>query len=223
MSGWSPSTSAEDPSGGALFIILMLLVLDVTVDQCANGDVTAEMQKQRNARTRRGKEGREGFSSSARTALRWSVPSNHLVGLAVERRGSARRSGQEMRGQKRPSCWPKDSSAICVARGQKTTRNTQRGSAGMVEACLAWPEYAALPIGQKASTRGSQAAQTLACLASQGAPGHSVRPTLVQFTRPSNETAGRCHWLATVASARITHLLSTDSARVQVLASVFWT
>ena len=60
MSGWSPSTSAEDPSGGALFIMLMLLVLDVTVDQCAHGGVTAEMQKQRDARdeTREGREGR---------------------------------------------------------------------------------------------------------------------------------------------------------------------
>ena len=59
-----------------------------------------------------------------------------------------------MQGQKRPSCWPKDSSATCLTRGQKTTRNTQRGSAGVVEACLAWPEHAALPIGQQASVAG---------------------------------------------------------------------
>ncbi len=59
-----------------------------------------------------------------------------------------------MRGQKRPSCWPKDSSATCLTRGQTTTRNTRRGRAGMVEACLAWPEYAALPIGQQASVAG---------------------------------------------------------------------
>ena len=61
------------------------------------------------------------------------------------------------------------------------------------------PEDAGLPIGRRVS-RGAAglwvAGAGLACVASQGPPGHSVRPTLVQLTRPSNETAARCHWPA---------------------------
>ena len=188
------------PSGGALFIVLMLLVLDVTVDQCAEGEVTAEMQKQRERETRRGGSGGRvfGFAFIAlRCVDQFSATVIWLTWPWVQPRDT------ECVG-KRPPRWPKDHQSPAWRGARRRPENTQRSAGALDWWKLVWqarrrraPDWPLTASGPLAGLRGLWVAgQGLACVASQGPPGHSVRPTLVQLTRPSNETAARCHWPA---------------------------
>ena len=129
--------------------------------------------------------------------------------------GSA--SGYGMRGQAAASL-AKGSSEPSLARGQKTTRKhaAECGSAGLVEACLAGPKTqgSRLAGGSLAGLRGCgslgqvslvspvRARRVIPC----GPPLCSLR---ARQTKRLRAAIGR----PPGASARITHLLSTDSAR----------
>ncbi len=122
------------PSGGALFIVLMLLVLDVTVDQCAEGEVTAEMQKQRERETRRGGSGGRvfGFAFIAlRCVDQFSATVIWLTWPWVQPRDT------ECVG-KRPPRWPKDHQSPAWRGARRRPENTQRSAGALDWWKLVW-------------------------------------------------------------------------------------